>query len=385
MNSEDRHKARRLRREQKRKEKRKQSIAEYDNYDNICSMNKLYKAVKLSKKTVSWKASVQRYCMSLLRNLLQTKRRMLNIEYIPMGFICFRISERGKTRDIRSVHFKERVVQRALCDNALIPVLSRSLIYDNGASLKGKGIHFAIDRCKEHLRKYYKQHGTNEGWILQIDYKGYFDGILHEPVMNLVDNAFEDKRIVELTRQFVEAFGDKSLGIGSQVSQILAVAYPNKIDHYMIEELGLNLCARYNDDCYYIHEDKLYLEYCLQEHKRMCDKLGIKLNPKKTHIIPLKSFTFLKARFFLTKTGKVVVKPCAKSITRMRNHLKDFKVLLDKGEMDFDSVRNAYESWRGYISHCDAHRTVREMDKLFYQIYGIWPTRKRDMKKNRRQ
>ena len=381
MTSKDRRLARRQRREQKRIEKKKANIAQYDNYDNVTSLTSLLDAAKKSKKTVSWKASVQRYFMSLLRNLLDTRKKLLKGLNVVMGFIEFTICERGKTRHIRSVHFKERVVQRTLCDNALIPVLSRTLIYDNGASLKGKGIHFALDECKKHLHQYYCKHGTNKGWILQIDYSGYFDSIMHKPVMEMIDKAFKDKRIVELTRQFVDAFGDRSLGIGSQVSQILAISYTNKIDHYMTEMLGLNLCARYNDDCYYMHESKEYLEYCLAVHKTMCDELGIVLNPKKTQIIPLKSFSFLKVRFFLTETGKVIAKPCKKSVTRMRHHLKKWKPQYDTGEMSMDEIRNAYESWRGYIGYCDAHKTTREMDKLFYQIYGVWPTRKRDQKK----
>lgn len=382
LTSGERRSARRERRELKRAEKRKQSIGKYDNYDNIISMKSLLYAAKLSRKTVSWKASVQRYFMSLLRNLIETHDKLVKQAPVTMGFISFTISERGKTRHIRSVHFKERVVQRSLCDNALIPVLSRTLIYDNGASVKDKGIHFAFNRLKRHLHEYYHRNKTNEGWILLIDYHGYFDSIRHDKVMQIVDNAFSDKKIVSLTKQFVDAFGDKSLGIGSQVSQILAITYPNRIDHYFAEVMHIKEFARYNDDCYYISRDKVELEECLRKHREMANELGIELNEKKTMIIPLKSFTFMKARVFLTDTGKVIMKPCRKSITRMRRRLKKLKAMLDNGEIDFKTVHDGYESWRGYINYFDAHKTIREMDKLFYDIFGVWPMRKRDAKKD---
>ena len=114
----------------------------------------------------------------------------------------------------------------------------------------------------------------------------------------------------------------------------------------------------------------------------MANELGIELNEKKTMIIPLKSFTFMKARVFLTDTGKVIMKPCRKSITRMRRRLKKLKAMLDNGEIDFKTVHDGYESWRGYINYFDAHKTIREMDKLFYDIFGVWPMRKRDAKKD---
>ena len=46
--------------------------------------------------------------------------------------------DRHELRHIRSVHINERVVQRCLCDYSLVPVLSRSFVYDNGASIKIK-------------------------------------------------------------------------------------------------------------------------------------------------------------------------------------------------------------------------------------------------------
>lgn len=320
--------------------------------------------------------------MSLLRNLIDTHDKLVKQAPVTMGFISFTISERGKTRHIRSVHFKERVIQRSLCDNALIPVLSRSLVYDNGASVKNKGIHFAFNRLKRHLCEFYRRNKTNEGWVLLIDYHGYFDSIRHDSVMQIVDNAFEDKRIVSLTKQFVDAFGEKSLGIGSQVSQILAIAYPSRIDHYIAEMLRIKEFARYNDDCYYISNDRTELEKCLRIHEKMASELGIELNKKKTMIIPLKSFTFMKARVFLTETGKVILKPCKNSITRMRRRLKKLKAMFDKGEIDFKTIHDGYESWRGYIEYFNAHKTIREMDKLFFNIFGIWPMRKRDLKKD---
>lgn len=372
MTSEERRQRRYERRKARREAKRRIAIAEYDNFDNLCSMNALFRAAKLSRKTIRWKESVQRYFLNWLRNLLLLRFLLLNGRDVTMGFICFTLCERGKTRSIRSVRFKERVPQRSLCDNALVPVLRRSLIYDNGASLEGKGITFTLHRLHVHLHRYFRENGSNEGWILLIDFTGYFDNILHEPIYAMLERAFDDKRIAALTRQFAEPFGEKSLGIGSQVSQILAVSYRSPIDHFIKEVLRERYYGCYMDDSYIISSSKERLQYCLAAITAECEKLGIKLNPKKTQIVKVShGFTFMKGRYWLTETGKVVAKPCHANTVRERRKLKKFRKLLDRGEMTIEQIACSYNSYRGYIlREYDGHTTIRNMDKLFHELFG---------------
>lgn len=382
MTSEERHKAREARRKEKRAAKREKDLQGYT-FERVISSNSLIKAAQLSKRGVNWKASVQRYHVNLLRNTWALHNKLLNGESVVQGFICFDLCERGKLRHIRSVHFKERVVQRSLCDNALVPVLSRGLVYDNGASIKGKGIHFAMFRCRDHLREYYRKHGNNRGWVLQVDFKGYFDNIQHGPVLEMLEKHFTDDRLRALAWGFVKSFGEKSLGIGSQVSQILAVAYCSEIDHFAVEVLGLNLSARYNDDSYFIHESREYLAYCLEILTKRWEALGIIINPKKTQIIPMRRFTFLKVRFETRSTGRVLMRPCRKSTTRQRRKLKKFREAVDRGEMKLDDVRGSYESWRGYNRHLNAWKTIRAMDQYYYDLFGLVPSEVKKQRKRR--
>lgn len=59
---------------------------------------------------------------------------------MPDRFVEFDVNERGKTRHIKSPSIRDRVLQRAVCDYVLEPVLYSKLIYDNGASVKGKAL-----------------------------------------------------------------------------------------------------------------------------------------------------------------------------------------------------------------------------------------------------
>lgn len=369
MTSEERRAARRERRIKRRNEKRDRALAQYDSLERVAEVSSLVSAYRKARCGVSWKESVQRYGMNLLRNAAATRRDILAGKDVRKGFVEFDIMERGKLRHIKSVHISERVAQRSLCENALIPVLTRSLICDNGASLKGKGISFAIDRLTEHLRRHYRKHGT-EGYVLIMDFKSYFESIDHERVKQILSRSFKDQRLIEFAMGFVHAFGDRGLGLGSEASQILAVAYPSRIDHYIKEQMRIKGYGRYMDDLYLLHESKDYLKQCLSTLRLMFARIGITLSEKKTRVVKLsRGFVFLKTRFVLTGTGKVVRKPSQDSIVRQRRKLKKFKRFLDKGEMTLAQTENSYMSWRGCISHKNAHMAVRNMDRLYKTLF----------------
>ena len=328
-------------------------------------------AAKKCMKGVMWKYSTQAYYLDRIERVRITKQRLERRDRMSDGFVQFTVCERGKRREIRSIHINERVVHRAENDIVLVPILRPKLIYDNAASLKDRGTHFALKRLKVHLWRYFRKHGSNDGFILVGDLHGYFDNVDHDVVFREYGKIFGyDPDLVDLTMDFIDAFGIKSLGLGSQVSQMTAVFYPNRIDHYIKEQLKIRGYGRYMDDFYLIHESKEYLENCLIDIRRMYNDIGIELNEKKTKIVKLSDeFKFLKVKTRLTDTGRVVMRPDRGTITRERRKLKALRRKLDEGKVTFDDVKQAFNSWKGHIKHFDSYRTARNMDKLFNELF----------------
>jgi len=373
MNSTERKEARYQRRKNNRDSRKQYYISKHDDYENIIDANNLYNAFKKSKRGVSWKESIQRYEMNLFKNISEARRKLIAGEDVTHGFIEFDLFERGKKRHIKSVHISERIIQKALCDNVLVPIISRSLVYDNGASLLNKGLHFSTKRFIAHLLKYYKENGrSNSGYCLSIDFSKYFDSIKHDLLFKQLKKLFNDKRILSLTRSFINPFGNGiSLGLGSQVSQILALFYPNTMDHYIKDKMQIKFYGRYMDDFYIIHRDKAYLNNLLTDIKRICTDLGITVNNKKSKIVRLKDgVRFLKGIYTLTETGRIVCRSTQESRKRQRQKLIKFKKLIDVGKMNFDDVRVAYQSWRGnYMKRFHAFHTIRRMDGLYNRLF----------------
>lgn len=374
MTSEERHELRYQRRKEKRLQKHKEKFERCNNLEEVFTVSNLYHSYKMCKLGVGWKASTQKYKVNALYNVVKKKKQLVNKKkYTYTKFYEFDVFERGKQRHIRSVHISERVSQRCFCDESLVPTLSNTLIWDCGASLKHKGVDFAIKRMETHLHRYYRRNKSNKGYILSFDFSGYFDNINHDVAMNnLITRYLYNKNLIEYAEKCIRSFGDLGLGLGSQTSQITAVAYPSKLDHMIKEDLGIKEYERYMDDGSLLHKSKKYLKYCLKRIERMCKELGIKLNKKKTKISKIeKGFVFLKRKFSLTETGAVVKRLCRQSITRMRRKLKKFKRKYEAGIMTLSDIKASFNSWLSYAYKTKSFKTRQSMKNLFYKLFNL--------------
>lgn len=78
-----------------------------------------------------------------------------------------------------------------------------------------------------------------------FDFKKFFDNVSHQLCKNILREEFTDEKIIALTEHFVDMFGDRGLGLGSQISQTFALASANRIDHYVKDVCGIRGYGRY--------------------------------------------------------------------------------------------------------------------------------------------
>ncbi len=372
-------------------------------FDDLTDANSLYSAFQLSKKGSGWKASVQGFDINILPNLAAIRKALREGSYQQRPFVEFTLNERGKKRHIKSIHIADRVVQRSLCDNVLTPALEPHLIHDNGASVKGKGISFTRSRLECHLQRFFRKHGC-DGYILKLDFSKFFDNIDHELAIKALSKRIDDVRVMELIQKIIgwfridvsaytdeeirefenkpfdalrarksdagEKFLNRSFGIGSQISQIVGIYYPTPIDHLCKVKHGCKYYGRYMDDIYIIHEDKEFLKRVLQDVYALAREMKLFINPKKTTITPLKDgFSFMKIRYRLTSTGKIVQRLTQDAFTRARRRLYKYRNLLDKGLMTRRQIANNYQSFRGTAKKFDSHRSLRRLDDIYTELF----------------
>ena len=374
----------------------------------VCDANNLYKAYKASIKGSKWKETTQKFMINFLRYLIAIQDDLLNRTLQNGPAEEFSLSERGRVRPITSIRIRDRIVRHVLCDEVLLPEVRKHIIYDNGASIKDRGISHQRDRFEVHLRRYYKLHG-NEGWILFGDFSKFYDNIIHEIAKRELLKLFDDDEFIDwlLTLIFdgfkidVSYMSDeeysscmedtfnkldyrnipknqltgekwmyKSVNIGDQLSQVIGVYYPYRMDNYIKYVRSQKFYGRYNDDFYIMNQSKEELLDLLEHIRVIAKELGIHINMKKTRIVKISStYKYLQIRYSLTKDGKIIKRINPSRVTAMRRKLKKLAVKVQNGEILYEHVENMFRSWMGSFYKLLSRQQRQNLISLYEELF----------------
>lgn len=389
--------------------------------DNVFyDANVIYDAGTEAIKGSPFKYATQLFEMDHLLYTAMIQKSLQDGTYTPDPGKKFLINERGKTRYITSNSMKDKVVNHMICDHILTPALGKYLIYDNGASQKGKGVRFHRERFEVHLRQYFQRYKTNEGYILLVDFSGYYANIPHDKCLVMLDSfldrevtspeerrvakklihqifqtfrvdvsRFSDEKIQRLREGKLnpmlnygvnpalltgEKFLEKGVDIGNQISQNIGLIYPHRLDNYAKIVRGVKGYGRYTDDFYAIAPDREFLKSLLKGFKEIAWEFGLIINERKTRIVKLSSFyRHLQDGYSLTETGRVIRKINPKSITRERRKLKAYKRLLDKGTMTYEDIENIFKGWIGANWKRMSRQQLFNMNDLYIRLFRRKP------------
>lgn len=343
------------------------TLEELTTLDNI--RDAFYKCAKVSH----YKESTQRFRCNLILKALNLQKDLRNKTYKVSPTIDFELCERGKKREINAPVIRDRIVQKMLMTHILLPALTRPLIYDNYASLAGRGTSLARKRMDVHLQQFIRNHGTN-GYILQIDIKRYFENIDHETLKKLYrKEVHEPDDIMRLIDYIIDTSSPtgKGLNLGSECPQIFAVYYLHSIDTWLKIVCGEKYYGRYMDDIYVISESKKHLKDLLQKIRQKLAELHLEVNDKKTHITKLvHGFTFLQIKYGFNK-NHIIKRLTHDKIARERRRIKAFKRLVDNGKMSETKASNCYKSWRqSAVKDSNAcYKSIKNLDKLVSKLF----------------
>ncbi|MBQ5389556.1 MAG: hypothetical protein IIU58_01460 [Clostridia bacterium] len=213
MTNQERIQARIDRDKARKAEKRQAQIKQHGTFTNVITMQALLRSLQRRRKDVEWKGSVQSYIahapvkMKRAKDSLWAGRLDVN-RTIKQMTIC----ERGKKRNIHAIMIDSRVIQGALCDSSITPLTQPSLIYDNPASTKGKGVSHARRRIVRHIEDQVRQSGS-DFFALVYDFSGFFDSIQHSLCRQKLAEAGQDERLQALTMYFIKMYQEQDISV----------------------------------------------------------------------------------------------------------------------------------------------------------------------------
>ena len=366
MNSTERRKQRYLRRKEKRINKRKEVVKNIGTAEDVFQFHDMFNYGKDCCKGVRWKQSVNNFERHLFSRTAVNRARALSDNYKPKKLSCFTIHERGKVREIEAPHIDDRQIQKTLTKKVLLPLYKDRLIYDNGASLKGKGLKFSQEIFDKAIRKHIKQYGMT-GWVIIADDKKFFPNA-DRTIVKEKHKEIEDIRLRRILDTVVDiGKGDKGLPIGVEPSQIEMVSLPSPIDSYMSCQMGLKGFGHYMDDYHILvppdKNPKEILNIFIEKSK----EYNIEVNINKTHIVPFgKAFKFCKRKREI-KNGKIFVTGNRDSRKRARRKIKMFA----RSTLSWEDVYCSVNSMVAYMDMSSGHNAVIKLKRLFYGIFGF--------------
>ena len=394
----------------------------WDFYDDmpelhpITDADNLFDSLMEVKKVSGWKMEVQRIRWNWAEELGKLQKELIAMQYDqpgaykPLPYSTFELTERGKPRPVRALRARDRIVKHALNDLFLVPHIRPHLIYDNGASLKDKGVDFARRRIKAHLERYYKRHGTNKGWVLLTDFSGFYDNVDHAHAYKMICDWEPDPLARKLSKQALDqcaidvsymtpaefqaakrekfklldyrraGHGDenrgekilhKSLSVGDPTSQIIAVAFTTPIDKLITIVHSQSFYEKYMDDSATICDDMQQAQKLRAAFIQEAEKYKLFVHPNKTRICRIdRTFTFLQFRYRVAVNGHVIIKIGRNTIPRMRRKLKKLKKLIDSGKRSPERAPEVFRSWIGNYKKVMSKRQISNIVTLYRNLYG---------------
>ena len=375
----------------------------------LTDLNLLYDSMVKSLKGSAWKAEPQRFMLDFLSEIVALKQEIESRTYRTSPGTEFTLNERGKTRHIHGARMRDRVVRHALCDGELADALRPYLIYNNGASQKGKGLSFSRALFEKDLHNFWLKYRDNDGYIGFIDFSKYYDNIRHDQIKARVGPKISEEGnwlLDEILRTFEidvsymtddeyarcmdvkfnsvqyyatippeartgQRFMPKGVDIGDQVSQDIGIYFPTPVDNYVKIVRGCKWYGRYMDDMYIICRDRDELRSIIEGAKEVARCMGIYINDRKTHIVRLSdTYKYLQIKYSLAENGRVIKRINPKAVTRERRRMKAYKRLIVRGEMSYEAAEMAIRSWMGDYSRLMSKKQIQNMKALYRALFG---------------
>jgi RNA-directed DNA polymerase len=239
------------------------------------------------------KQSIEMFNEHLSDNLYKIWNRMTSGSYFPPPVRRVLIPKKqGGTRPLGIPTVSDRIAQGVVKEylgNKVEPVFHPSSF----GYRPGKSAHDAVRQCTQNCR--------SQGWVADVDIKGFFDNISHSILMQLVQLHTQEKWVMMYIERWLKAGveqADGSIAVGTKgtpqggvISPLLANIYlHHAFDEWMKEEHPHCPFERYADDIVIHCANKQQAEVVMEQLKGRMKLYELELQWEKTRIVYCKDY-----------------------------------------------------------------------------------------------
>jgi RNA-directed DNA polymerase len=308
--------------------------------------------------------SIKQFTAQLGRELDQLQREMKAGSYQPRPVKRCWIPKPGSAekRPLGIPAVRDRIVQGAI-RNVIEPIFEGVFAEHSYGFRPGRG-------CKDALRRVDHLLAAGKTWVVDVDFKSYFDTIPHEQLLERVGELISDGKLLELLEKYLKAGvldglkgwepTEQGTPQGAVISPALSNLYLNPLDHLMAAE-GCEM-TRYADDFVVQCRSEAEAKRALEVIGQWAQENGLIVHPTKTRIVDASQkggFDFLGYHF-----ERGLKWPRQKSMDKIKETIRN-KTRRTVGQSLEEVIADLNPSMRGwfeYFKHSQANVLV-DLDK----------------------
>jgi RNA-directed DNA polymerase len=247
----------------------------------------------------------EEYERDVARNIQTLHERLKNGKYQAQPLRRVYIpKENGKQRPISIPALEDKIVQKGMVE-ILHAIYEQDFLDCSYGFRPGRGQHQALDEVGRVICT------RPTGWVLEIDVTAYFDSIVREQLMEMIEKRVRDRSVLRLIRKWIQVgvieegrllVSETGTGQGQTISPLLANIYL----HYVLDEWFENEVKprlrgaaheiRFADDavlCFQYQEDA---ERVMEVLPKRFTKYGLTIHPEKTRLLEFGRYAEEKAK-----------------------------------------------------------------------------------------
>src|SRR5580692_6826738 len=270
---------------------------QFSSIAHLITSEKLYEAFRSLRKNASAEidgVTYHQYETNAEENIRQLHQRLKEGKYRAQPLRRVYIpKENGKQRPISIPALEDKLVQKVMVE-ILNAIYEQDFLDCSYGFRPGRGAHQALDEVGRVICT------RPTGWILEIDITAYFDTIVREQLMEMIEKRVSDDSVLRLIRKWIQVgvieegrllMSETGTGQGQPISPILANIYLHYILDEWFEEVvqprlkGEAHEIRFADDAILCFEHKEDAEKVKEALSKRFGKFGLALHPEKTRLV----------------------------------------------------------------------------------------------------
>lgn len=270
----------------------------------------------------------------------------------------------GGERELGIPTVIDRFIQQALLQ-ILQPAIDPTFSPHSYGFRPGRSAHQALRSARAFV-------ASGKRWVVDVDLEKFFDRVNHDVLMGRMEKRIQDKRILGLIRNYLEA-GIMLHGVviernegtpqGGPLSPLLANVVLDDVDK-KLEKCGHSF-VRYADDCnVYVASERAGLRV-MAHLRKLYGKLKLRINESKSAVARVSERKFLGFSMWYGCKGAVKLRVAPEAMDKMKEKVR--QITGRNGgrsvQMVVDELGRYLPGWRNYFGLAETPKAFNELDE----------------------